>query len=109
MDKLRLAPNLGTTMLLLFWVRDKEIVISFKLLHVKANRVPLTSRRSNQSILKEINSEYSLGGLMLKLKLQSFGHLVWKSQLTGKDPDAGKDWRQEENSATEEEMVGWHH
>ena len=109
MDKLRLAPNLGTTMLLLFWVRDKEIVISFKLLHVKANRVPWTSRRSNQSILKEINSEYSLGGLMLKLKLQSFGHLVRKSQLTGKDPDAGKDWRQEENSATEEEMVGWHH
>ena len=108
MDKLRLAPNLGTTMLLLFWVRDKEIVISFKLLHVKANRVPWTSRRSNQSILKEINSEYSLGGLMLKLKLQSFGHLVRKSQLTGKDPDAGKDWRQE-NSATEEEMVGWHH
>ena len=39
-------------------------------------RVPWTARRSNQSILKEINSEYSLGGLMLKLKLQYFGHLI---------------------------------
>ena len=39
-------------------------------------RVPWTARRSNQSILKEINSEYSLEGLMLKLKLQSFGHLM---------------------------------
>ena len=39
-------------------------------------RVPWTARRSNQSILKEINSEYSLAGLMLKLKLQSFGHLM---------------------------------
>ena len=56
-------------------------------------RVPWTSRRSNQSILKEISPEYSLEGLMLKLKLQYFGHLM---QRTGKDPDAGKDWRQEE-------------
>ena len=43
--------------------------------------------RSNESILKEINSEYSLEGLMLKLKLQYFGHLIWTSQLIGKDPD----------------------
>ena len=42
-------------------------------------------------ILKEINPEYSLEGLMLKLKLQYFGHLVAESQLTGKDPNAGKD------------------
>ena len=63
-------------MLLLFGVRDKEIIISFKLLHVKGNRVPWTSRRSNQSIVKEINPEYSLGGLMLKLKFQYFGHLI---------------------------------
>ena len=48
-------------------------------------RVPWIARRSNQSILKEINSDYSLEGLMLKLKLQYFGHLI------GKDPDAGKD------------------
>ena len=39
-------------------------------------RVPWTARKSNQSVLKEINPEYSLGGLMLKLKLQYFGHLI---------------------------------
>ena len=42
-------------------------------------RVPWTARRSNQSILKEISSEYSLEGLMLKLKLQYFGHLMWRT------------------------------
>ena len=51
-------------------------------------RVPWTSRRSNQFILKEISPEYSLEGLMLKLKLQYSGHL--KNQLIGRDPDAGK-------------------
>ena len=51
-------------------------------------RVPWTARRSNQSILKEINPEYSLEGLMLKLKLQSFGHLM---QRADSPPDAGKD------------------
>ena len=50
--------------------------------------VPGTARRSNQSILKEITPEYSLEGLMLKLKLQYFGHL--RQRLTGKDSDAGK-------------------
>ena len=54
-------------------------------------RVPWTARRSNQSVLKEINPEYSLEGLMLKLKLQYFGLSDGKSQLIGKDPDAGKD------------------
>ena len=61
--------------------------------------------RSNQSILKEINPEYSLEGLMLKLKFQYFCHLMC---LILKDPDAGKDWRREEKGATENEMVGWH-
>ena len=42
-------------------------------------RIPQTARRSNQSILKEISPEYSLGGLMLKLKLQYFGHLIWRT------------------------------
>ena len=51
----------------------------------------LGARRSNQSILKEISPEYSLKGLMLKLKLQYFHHLMLKTQLTGKDPDARKD------------------
>ena len=53
-------------------------------------RVPWTARRSNESIVKEINLEYSLKGLMLKLKLQYFGPLMQKA-LIGKDPDAGKD------------------
>ena len=72
-------------------------------------RVPWTTRRSNQSILKEINTQHSLEGLMLKLKLQYFGHLNTKSQLTGKDFDAGKEWGQEQKGVTEDEMVGWHH
>ena len=52
-------------------------------------RVPSTARISNQSILKEINPEYSLEGLMLKLKFQYYSNM--KSQLIGKDPDAGND------------------
>ena len=54
-------------------------------------RVLLTARESNQSILKEINPQYSLEGLMLKLKLQYFGHLMQRTDSLGKDPDAGKD------------------
>ena len=71
-------------------------------------RVPY-ARRSNQSILKEISPEYSLEGLLLKLKLQYFGPPDAKSWLIWKDPDAGKDWRQEEKGTTEDEMAGWHH
>ena len=70
-------------------------------------RVPWTARTSNQSILKEISPEYSLAGLMLKLKLQYFSDV--KNWLTRKDPDAGKDWRWEEKGTTEDEMVGWNH
>ena len=71
-------------------------------------RVSWTAR-SNQSILKEISPEYSLEGLMLKLKLQYFGHLMRRTDSLEKDPDAGKDWRQEKKGMTEDEMVGWHH
>ena len=53
-------------------------------------RVSWAARRTNQSILQEINPEYSLDGLMLRLKLQYFGHNA-ESQLTGKDPGGGKD------------------
>ena len=66
-------------------------------------KVPWTAQKSNQSILKEINPEYSLEGLMLKLKLQYFGHLIWRT--TGKDPDTGKDWEQKEKGVTGDEMV----
>ena len=72
-------------------------------------RVPWTAKRSNQSLLKEINPEYSLEGLMLKLKLQYFGPPDSKSWLVGKHPVDGKHWRQQEKRATEDEMVGWHH
>ena len=72
-------------------------------------RVPWTARRSNQSILKEISPEHSLEGLMLKLKLWYYGHLMWRTEAFEKDPDAGKDWRQEEKGTTEDEIVGWHH
>ena len=53
-------------------------------------RVPWTARRSNQSILKKINPEYSLKGLMLKLKLQSFGHLIQRADSLGKTLMLGK-------------------
>ena len=70
--------------------------------------VPWTARRSNQSILKEISPEYSLGGPMLKLKLQYFGHLMRRTDSL-EDSDAGKDWKQEEKGMTEDEMVWLHH
>ena len=75
-------------------------------------RVPWTARRSNQSILKEISPGISLEGVMLKLKLQYFGHLMRRAELSlfiGKDSDAGRNWGQEEKGTTEDEMAGWHH
>ena len=74
----------------------------------KTLRVPWTARRSNQSILKEISPEYPLEGLMLKLKLQYFGHLMRRVDSLEKT-DAGRDWGQEEKCSTEDEMAGWHH
>ena len=64
-------------------------------------RVPWTAGRFNQSILKEISPDYSLEGLMLKLKPQYFGHLIWRVDSL--------DWGQEEKGTTEDEMAGWHH
>ena len=72
-------------------------------------RVPLTARRSNQFILKEISPGCSLEGLMLKLKLQYFGHLMWRADSFEKSQETGKDLTQEEMGITEDEMVGWHH
>ena len=71
------------------------------------------ARRSNQSILK-INPGISLEGMMLKLKLQYFGHLMRRvdslEKTLGWDgKDAGRDWGQEEKGMTEDEMAGWHH
>ena len=70
--------------------------------------VPWTSRRSNQSILKEISPKYSLEGLMLKLKLQYFGHMMRRTDSL-ENTDAGNDWRQEKKGTAENEMVGWRH
>ena len=67
-------------------------------------RVPWTARRSNQSILKEINPEYSLEGLMLKLKLQHFGHLKWRADSLEKTLMRAKIASRREG-ATEDEMI----
>ena len=88
-------------------LRVKELMLLICGAGERLLRVSWTVRRSNQSILKEINPEYSLEGLMLKLKLQYFGQLKAKNWLLGEDPDAGKDGGQEKG-ATEDEMVGWH-
>ena len=71
-------------------------------------KVPWTARRSKQSILKEISPGISLEGMMLKLKLQYFGHLMQRADSLEKT-DAGRDWGQEEKETTEDEMAGWHH
>ena len=71
-------------------------------------RVPWTARRSNQSILKEISPGISLEEMMLKEKLQYFGHLMRKVDSLEKT-DAGRDWGEEEKGTTENEMAEWHH
>ena len=72
-------------------------------------RVPWTARRSNQSILKEISPGCSLERLMLKLKLQYFGHLMQRVNSLEKTLMLGGDWGQEEKGMTEDDMAGWHH
>ena len=71
-------------------------------------RVPWTARRCNQSTLKEINPGYTLEGMMLKLKLQYFGHLMRRVDSLEKTV-AGRDWGQEEKGMTEDKLAGWHH
>ena len=70
-------------------------------------RVPWTARRSNQYILKEISPGCSLEGLLLKLKLQYFGHLMRRADSFEKTLILGK--TEGEKGTTEDEMVGWHH
>ena len=71
-------------------------------------RVSWTARRSNQSILKEISREYSLEGLMLKLKLQNFGYLIQRADSLEKTLMLERLKAAGEGDA-EDEMVGWHH
>ena len=70
-------------------------------------RVPWTARRSKLSLLKEISPGISLEGMMLKLKLQYFGHLMGRVDSIEKT-DTGRDWDQEKGT-TEDAMAGWHH
>ena len=88
------------------WKAECQRILVFKLCCWRRPlRVPWTSKRSNQSILKEIFIGRTDGEVETPI--------LWppdaKSQLTGKDPDEKKDWRQEETGVTEDEMVGWHH
>ena len=81
---------------------------AFKLCWRRLLRAPWTARRSNQSILKEINPEYSLAGLMLKLKLQYLGHLMQRADSLEKTLMLGK-IEGRRKGTTEDEMVRWHH
>ena len=72
-------------------------------------RVPWSARRSKQSILKEISPGCSLEGLMLRLKLQYFGHLMRRVDSWEKTLRLGGIGGQEEKGMTEDEMAGWHH
>ena len=72
-------------------------------------RVPWTARRSNQSILREVSPEYSLEGLMLKVKLQYFGHMMWRADSLEKTLMLGKIEGGRKKGQQEDEMVGWHH
>ena len=69
---------------------------------------PLDCTRSNQPILKEISPGISLKGMMLKLRLQYFGHLMRRVDSLEKNSNTGRDWGQEDRT-TEDEMAGWHH
>ena len=64
--------------------------------------------QDNQSVLQEINPEYSLGGLMLKVKLQYFGHMMQRADSLEKTLMLGKTSGQEEKRPAEDKMVGWH-
>ena len=72
-------------------------------------RVSWTARRYNQSILKEISPECSLEGLILKLKLQYFGHLMWRADSFEKTVMLGKIKGRRRSRTTKDEVVGWHH
>ena len=72
-------------------------------------RTPWTEGKSNQSILKEINPEYSLEGLMVKLRLPSFGHLMQRADSLEETLMMGKIEGRNKKGMTEDEMVGWHH
>ena len=69
---------------------------------------PLECKEIQSVHLNEINLGISLEGMMLKLKVHCFGHLIQRVDSLEKT-DAGRDWGQEEKGTTQDEMVGWHH
>ena len=85
---------------------ERRRVDAFQLCWKRLFKVPWTARRPNQSVLKEINLEYSLERLMLKLKLQYFGHLMWRANSSEKTLMLGKI---EAGAEGDDEMVEWHH
>ena len=90
---------------------ERQRIDAFELWYWRRRlRVPWTTKRSNQSILKEISSGCSLEGLMLRLKLQYFGHLMQRVDSLEKTLmlviGGGRDWRQEEKGQKEDEMAG---
>ena len=87
---------------------ERQRFDDFKLWYWRLLRVPCTTRRSNHSILKEISPEYSLEGLMLKLELQYFGHLMGRTDSFEKTLMLGKIEGQRRRGL-QDEMVGWHH
>ena len=88
---------------------ERQRIVAFELwCWRRLLRVPWTSRRSNKSILKEISPGISLEGMMLKLKLQYFGHLMRRVDSL-EESDAGRDCGQEEKGMTDDEMARWHH
>ena len=81
----------------------------FQLCWRRLLRVPWRERKSNQPILKEINPEYSLEGLMLKWKLQYFGYLMQRADSLEKTLMLGRFEGKSRKGMTEDKMVGWHH
>ena len=80
----------------------------FEIMVLEKTLESLLECKEMKAILKEINPKYSLEGLLLKLKLQYFGHLMQRPD-SGKSPDAGKDWRQKEKRVAEDEVGRQHH
>ena len=92
------------------WIIKKvecQIIDAFELWCWRTLESLLTARRPDQSILKEVNSEYSLEELMLKL--QYFGHLMWRADSLEKTLMLGKIEGRLEKGVSEDEMAGWHH
>ena len=88
---------------------ERQRIYAFKLwCWRRLLRVPWTAKRSNQSILKEIKPEYSLEGLMLKLKLQYFGHLMWRTESLEKTLIRGKT-EGRRRRRWQDKVVGWYH